>query len=303
MTHSFLEKEVTVEIKGGLGNQMFQYAAARSFSLEIGAKLFVEKNLGFKIDRHYKRNFELDKLPTVYVVSKFCNSFPFYLDRIKSFYIKRFRDRQVKEKFVSRIFERNFRFIDLVKVDRTRKRYWMSGYFQDPRYFQSHKERVLFELTPPMPSDRKYVELAKLSEKFELVAVGIRIYEESASPEVHARDGMRKSIEDYQYVLENLAEKVSNPLILVFTTRQFSFLESMGFPANTIFVNSDTNFHGATDKLWLLSKCQHHVFNNSTFYWWGATLSEANFKGINQQIFCADNFLNPDISYPHWESF
>ncbi len=303
MTYSFLGKTVTVEIKGGLGNQMFQYAAARSFSLEIGAELLVERNLGFIIDRHYKRNFELDKLPTVYLVSKFCNSFPFYFDRIKSFYIKRFGDGEVKEKSRGYIFERNFRFINFTQVDRTRKRYWISGYFQDPKYFQSHKERVLLELTPPMPSDRKYAELAKLSEKHELVAVGIRIYEESASPEAHARDGMSKSIEDYQHVLRKLLEKVSNPLILVFTTRQFGFLESMGFPANTIFVNADTNFHGATDKLWLLSKCQHHIFNNSTFYWWGATLSEASFEGIDQQIFCADNFINTDISYPHWESF
>ena len=303
MTHSHSRKEVTVEVKGGLGNQMFQYAAARSFSLEIGAELFVEKDLGFRMDRLYKRSFTLDKLPTIYSVSKFYNSIPLYFDRISSYFGKRFGVVERRGKFRRCIFERNFNYIDFSQLDKSRNRYWISGYFQDPHYFQSHKEKIILELKPPVPTESKYLEIAKLSEVHELIAVGIRIYEESASPEAHARGGISKSIESYQTVLKKVLDSVSNPLVLVFTTKQFDFLYTMGFPENSIFVNSDTNFENATDKLWLLSKCRHHIFNNSTFYWWGATLSEDNFKGIDQQIYCADNFINPDIKYPHWNSF
>jgi signal recognition particle subunit SRP54 len=74
-------------------------------------------------------------------------------------------------------------------------------------------------------------------------------------------------------------------------------------PQETLFVNKDRGFSRSLDKMWLLSNCQHHVFNNSTFYWWGATLSKSLHGGVPQQIYCADNFLNPNIAYPEWKTF
>ena len=62
-------RKVVLEVKGGLGNQMFQYAAARSLSLDLKAELVIEKNLGFFLDREYKRKFELNQLPIVFSFS------------------------------------------------------------------------------------------------------------------------------------------------------------------------------------------------------------------------------------------
>ena len=303
MTNKSLKKKVIVEVKGGLGNQMFQYAAARSLSLQLGANLVVEKKLGFLLDRQYHRKFELAKLPTQFTSSNLINSLPFFFDRVMSFVRKRFGHDGVIWKSEKYLFERNFSYTDLVQKNTTGKRYLMSGYFQDPRYFSANKEKILSELTPPLPAEEKYLELAKLSESHNLIALGIRIFEESSVPEAHAKDGVTKTIRDFELALSNLLDKVSNPLILVFTTHEFDFLESMNLPKGTIFVNSDRDFTHAIDSLWLLSKCQHHIFNNSTFYWWGATLSQTNFRNIEQKIYCADNFLNPDIAYPNWNRF
>jgi hypothetical protein len=68
-------------------------------------------------------------------------------------------------------------------------------------------------------------------------------------------------------------------------------------------VNRERGFDNPIDKLWLLSNCQHHVFNNSTFYWWGAALSRRAFREEEQQIYCADNFLNSEIRYSDWKTF
>lgn len=303
MTSEALHRKVVIEIKGGLGNQMFQYAAARTLSLELGADLLVESKLGFFLDREYRRKFELNELPTVFSTSTLADSYPFYIDRVKTFLNRRvgFKSKWGQPKKF--LFERNSSYIDLSHVDRDTERYWMSGYFQDPRYFESHRETVLSELTPPMPSEPNYLELAKLSESFNLVALGIRIFEESSAPGAHARNGANKTLDDFQSVLSNLLDTVSNPKLLVFTTKEFDFLKLMNFPIDTVLINSERGFHGSVNKLWLLSKCQHHIFNNSTFYWWGATLSEANFRNKEQQIYCSDNFLNPDIVYPKWNKF
>ena len=296
-------RKVVLEVKGGLGNQMFQYAAARSLSLDLKAELVIEKNLGFFLDREYKRKFELNQLPIVFSFSLLIESFPFYLERINSYLIRLFKLGNSQGLSRKHFFERNFSYINLKQVDCLGKRFWMSGYFQDPRYFEAHKKEVFQELTPPAPTEQKYLDLAKLSESYNLIALGIRIFEESSAPSAHARNGANKTIEDFRSVLGRLLDTVSNPKLLVFTTKEFDFLKLMNFPIDTVFVNSDRGFHGSVNKLWLLSKCQHHIFNNSTFYWWGAALSQTNFTNKEQQIYCSDNFLNPDIVYPRWNKF
>jgi hypothetical protein len=303
MTSDSSSKKVILEVKGGLGNQMFQYAAARSLALELGADLLIERKLGFLLDWQYRRTFELNKLPTMFSESTFSDSYPFYFDRLLSFAARRINIRRVNWKSKSYISKRDFSYIDLSKIDSLEQRHWMSGYFQDPRYFALHEEKILSELSPPIPRENSYLEIAKLAEDFTLIALGIRMFEESASPGAHARNGDNKVIKDYESVLFKLLNSVPNPRVIVFTTKEFEFLESMNLPFDTIFVNADRNFHNAIDILWLLTKCRHHVFNNSTFYWWGATLSQNNFRGTEQQIYCSDNFLNPEIAYSNWKTF
>jgi len=296
-------RKVILEVKGGLGNQMFQYAAARSLSLDLNAELVIEKKLGFFLDLEYKRKFELNKLSTVFSISSLTDSFPFYIERINSYLKRHFKLSNSQGQSRNHFFERNFSYINLEQVDRIGKRFWMSGYFQDPRYFEAHKKEVFKELAPPKPTEQKYLDLAKLSGSFNLIALGIRIFEESSAPEVHAREGVNKTLADFQHALSKLLDSVSNPLILVFTTREFDFLKSMNLPVGTIFVNTERGFDDTISKLWLLTMCQHHVFNNSTFYWWGATLSQLNFVNTQQKIYCSDNFLNPSIVYPNWTTF
>jgi hypothetical protein len=296
-------KKVILEVKGGLGNQLFQYAAARSLALELGAELLIERKLGFLLDRQYRRTFELNKLPTIFSDSTLSDSYPFYFDRLLSFAARRFSSTNMNWNSKSHIFERGFSYTDLSKVDFSEERYWLSGYFQDPRYFAFHVEKILSELNPPVPTENSYLEIAKLADDFTLIAVGIRMFEESSSPGAHARSGKSKVMEDYKFVLLELLDSVANPLILVFTTKEFDFLSSLNLPLETVFINADRDFHNAIDILWLLTKCQHHVFNNSTFYWWGATLSQSNYRDTEQQIYCSNNFLNPAIAYSHWKTF
>lgn len=303
MTDFHPSKKVIVEVKGGLGNQMFQYAAGRALALDLTAELVLENKLGFILDRQYQGKFQLDSFPISYTTASLLDSFPFFVDRVKSFYARRSKKRTVKKNSVNYLFERDFRFMNIFAVDQTKSRYRLSGYYQDPKYFDSQKTRILMELTPPTPSDQRFVELARLASKFDLIALGIRMYEESTVPEAHARDGVAKTLEEYQKSLTQLLRIVPNPLVLVFTSKEFEFLFSLKLPEGSIFVNPDRGFTSTIDTLWLMSKCKHHIFNNSTYYWWGATLSQRNYNESEQRIICANNFLNPEIAYPSWEDF
>ena len=49
---------VIVGLKGGLGNQLFQYAAAKNIALENQTELLIDEITGFKEDP-YNRSFAL----------------------------------------------------------------------------------------------------------------------------------------------------------------------------------------------------------------------------------------------------
>ena len=54
-----MAKKVIARIRGGLGNQLFCYAAARRLALVNGAELVIDNVTGFSRDRDYRRQYAL----------------------------------------------------------------------------------------------------------------------------------------------------------------------------------------------------------------------------------------------------
>ena len=54
-----MPRKVIVRLKGGLGNQLFCYAAARRLSLVNDAELVLDTVTGFEYDHLYKRTYSL----------------------------------------------------------------------------------------------------------------------------------------------------------------------------------------------------------------------------------------------------
>ena len=52
--------KVIVRVRGGLGNQLFCYAAARRLALINNAELVIDDVTGFVRDKKYKRKYMLD---------------------------------------------------------------------------------------------------------------------------------------------------------------------------------------------------------------------------------------------------
>jgi len=55
--------KIIARIKGGLGNQLFCYAAARRLALVSNAELVIDDVTGFIRDRQYRRKYALDTFP------------------------------------------------------------------------------------------------------------------------------------------------------------------------------------------------------------------------------------------------
>jgi hypothetical protein len=158
---------------------------------------------------------------------------------------------------------------------------------------------------PPAPVRQRFLDMGRLMRESESVALGVRLYEESANPAAHARDGRVKTAGDINGAIARLRSQRPEARIFVFCTQRSPMLERLDLPESTVFVTHDDGYEGTLEGLWLLSQCRHHVFTNSSYYWWGAWLSQGVYTAASedQRILAADNFMNRDTPCHGWGSF
>jgi hypothetical protein len=292
-----------VQLSGGLGNQMFQYATSRAYAIEKGLDLKLDEHSGFVNDKQYKRTYSLGVLP---ITGKSINQIervPLWLFRIQNKLcglksgLKQLRWYGVfftEHKWIYHGAE--------IELD-TSKNFWLIGYWQSHKYFQNYEGLIQRELMPPKPRGRNFVKLASNMQASDSVAIGVRLYEESENPSAHALHGRVKSVEEINQAILRVQEQRPNAKFFIFCTHRSTLLNKLKVPGNSIFVTPEDGFIDAAETLWLITRCKHHIFTNSSYYWWGAWLSHAVHKKEEQLIYAADNFINVDGLCDHWLRF
>lgn len=262
--------KVTVRLKGGLGNQMFQYAAARSVSEKNGGGV-VSLNLSFLAQQHRyaPREFELGFLDPGHgrleieprpklgalkwrarsVVSKIGNSGRFFREEGPSF----------DEKVLS--------LTSPIHLD---------GYFQSERYFShiSAEIRSEFRFRENLVS----AETAKLYEK----TLGQKILA------IHVRRG--------DYVSDDGARKVLGALPLDYYRRALEKISVGSFDDVNVFTDDpdwvmeekifadfkvvSSRSRKAIHDVWLMSAAHSFIIANSSFSWWAAWLGHHTEKNV-----------------------
>ena len=291
-------------MSGGLGNQLFQYATARALAERNGACLVLDRRSGFLRDRQYRREYALESFPISNLTASLPRQLQLWAFRAYCKFLS------PKLTFKNTFFNRTY-FVEIETLFYSElvlfpleHEAWLIGYWQSAKYFNDCEEVLHVELMPPMPSSGKARDLSEIvQETVDSVALGVRMYEESRNPSDHGLNGRLKSLDDINDAIKKLQIQKPNARFFVFCTKRFQFLEELTLPPDTIFVTSDEGFSDASDSLWLLTRCKHHIFTNSSYYWWGAWLSHAVHKKEEQLIYAADNFINVDGLCDHWLRF
>ena len=295
--------KVFVQLSGGLGNQMFQYATARAQSLNNNSPLIVDIWSGFVRDRQYKRVFALASFPIHWRIATSWDYISLYFYRLQT---KLGRPQRLLDtNHCGRDFyvEQRFQFEPLLLRRQLTKSTWLIGYWQTPKYFAAHEALLRKELMPPMPTKGPFLTLHELVRGCESVAIGIRLYEESNDPSAHAHEGKIKTAVDVNKAIARVLDSRPSAKFFVFCTHRANYLADLDLPADTIYVTADEGFSNSVECLWLIAQCKHHIFTNSSYYWWGAWLSEAIHKKEEQLVFAADNFINTDGLCDYWQRF
>jgi hypothetical protein len=273
---------VRVNVAGGLGNQMFMYAAGRALAARIGAHLVINA-CGFRRDTTYKRVFLLDRFPISAEVLS--DSWPTRLlgplDRL------------------ARAFPGLTPGLSLYEEDR-RGQYpsfnpsllapaptrfsVLRGFWQDERYFRDCAEIVRRELPPPVPSDPIAVrELERIEQARHPVAVGIRFFEEVPG-QPSDRDGI---IASFRRVLMAHAAGEPDSTYFVFTEEPRHFVDPTCLGVRYTVITHRPRNEDALINLYLMSRCRSFFIGYSSYHWWGAWLSATVGKQVTYLRFPA----------------
>lgn len=227
---------VSCELKGQLGNQLFEIAAALAYAWDYDLEpIFPELNKG-EWNIYYNRDSIFFRL----------NASPLPRPPLSQFYEPScYQDHPEKPSF--------------------HRDQYLHGYFQSWIHFHHQRSRLL-EIFAPSKEVESYLEnkYADLLAHPNSVAVHVRTFNEVAH---HDRVSPFLGLDYYQQAINLFPE---DALFVLFSDRinwcKHHFKE---FNRNIVYI--EDNDH--VQDLFLMAKLKHHIIANSTFSWWGAYLN------------------------------
>lgn len=259
---------IITNIIGGLGNQMFQYAAGRIISLGLGVelKLDVSDFRGY----HLHQGFELEHI--------FNASFNIATEADLHEMLGWQKNKQVK-KVLRRSFFSFLRSRNLVIEPSLR--YWpgshrvsdnayLMGYWQSEHYFAKHAATIRNDFTFKPSLSYRNIDIAARINEVNAVSLHVRRGDYVTNLKTNATHGVC-SLDYYQSAISYIAERIDQPYFFVFSD-DLAWVKNnlkIDFPCQYIDHN-----HGAEsyNDMRLMSMCKHHIIANSSFSWWGAWL-------------------------------
>lgn len=259
---------IIVNVLGGLGNQMFQYAFAYALTQKSSeeVKLDIESFMLYEL-----RDYELEvfniSLPVATIDE--VNSRKY---RRENFLMKVLRKLKRESKPFSDVYlkEAHFHF-DEVVLNQANKAFF-EGYWQSERYFKAYREDLLKEFTLKKSLHKKSKAYQEHIGSCTAISLHIRRGDYISNAHTNSVHGTC-SLEYYESAVKYVEERVEHPHFFIFSDDLAWAKDNLSFIATKTFVELDDNTPDHEEML-LMSLCQHNIIANSSFSWWGAWLNQ-----------------------------
>lgn len=264
---------VVIKLQGGLGNQMFQYAAAKSLAVRLKADVFLDLSWFSNIPAtDTKRWYELD----YFALEK--NT----IDINKYTVISKGLGRATKAKrYVMAKNKKNILWSFDSPDQKYHKEYtklkgniYLEGWFTSEKYFKDIREELLKEFIFTIEANEKSKNLLSEIEKTSSVSLHVRRGDYLKNKNAKKWHGV-KGNDYYRTAIEIMNTRIKNPVYFVFSDDIQWCKKNIITSKKIYFV--DHNKYGAED-LMLMCECKNNIITNSTFSWWGAWLNRNNKK-------------------------
>lgn len=291
---------ITLKLKAGLGNQLFQYAYARARALRSNTDLTIDTNWYSNIPPgDAPRIFLLDKynLPqSVHIVN---NPSPSKLIRLFN---------KIKAKIEREVFKYSDHvyYSRLAKAVLPNKNIEVEGFWNTEKYFKDLEDVIRAELTLKSPlgemahaSESKLIELSK-SHTLVLLHVRRGDYVSSSNAlKHHGLSGLDYYTEAIKIIQEKLSATNQTPYFML-SSDDIDWVKENIIPLlRGASYEVLTNPSGIKDyeEIHLMSLCHHFIIANSSFSWWAAWLSgEAQKVGEKKIVIGPKQWIaNPNI--------
>ncbi|MDR1877050.1 MAG: alpha-1,2-fucosyltransferase [Flavobacteriaceae bacterium] len=248
---------VIVKLLGGLGNQMFQYAAGKALACKKNTSFYLNANAfitNYKYRsydlRHFnihEKSISLNEARVVHYLSKFNIAIKIYEE--KSF-----------------TYQEDF-------FNQKSKNIYFNGFFQSEKYFKNIEPilREDFKLLTPLSSPSE--KILAVIKNVNSVSIHIRRGDYVTNTGANQLFGLC-DLDYYKKAVRLIESKIEAP-------HYFIFSDDIEWAKQNIQVgNSKTDFIDFNDSsknyedMELMKNCKHNIIANSSFSWWGAWLND-----------------------------
>lgn len=262
---------VIVKLMGGLGNQLFQYAAAKKIAINNKTELVIDSNTGF-VNDPFKREYSLNKFN---IDSKTLNYNLIYLKLIEFPFINYVLNILIKVFSINRLHLResqDYCFDEKIIKFKSKKNIYLEGYFQSEKYFKDIEKEILTLFEFKIKFSAKVLNLLDKINNSESVSIHLREYDEMFKNKTeNIYDFNRKQY--YEKAILKIKKKINNPVFFIFSDNikwAKNLINLQGFEVSYV---SDRKSLTQFDDLFLIKSCKHNIIANSSFSWWGAWLN------------------------------
>ncbi len=281
--------QVIINLMGGLGNQLFIYAAGLALAKRNNAELYLNNFSGYRRDG-YRREYLLDHYCISAPIANHWDCFRGYSGRVRRVILRSINQRYP---FCKRSYlqEGGAAFIPELLTYSVRGKVWLEGYWQNQCYFQDVETLLRNELRLARPLSDLDSQLADEIDSSPSIGVHIRTFREVPGNNYERPPAPAF----YECAVRAALIKEPDARIFCFSDDVEWVRNNVQLPGMVTFVmhNVKNINTGAPYDLWLLSRCQHLVLSNSSFSWWAGWL--ANHPG---QI-----WISADHSWPNTVAF
>jgi len=260
---------IITEIKGGLGNQMFQYAAGRVLAeinktnLLLDTKIYDNQIMhnGFELSRIFNIDSGIAKHKDISKLNRFYN---YKIEKYIRAYVSKFLNNYnyYNEKNVT--FDSEF--------FKLKDKCYLSGYWQSEKYFANHVDliRNQFKFKIFLSSQNSII-ADTIKKTSNTISLHIRRGDYLSTVEARSVHYVC-NLDYYKRAMREIETKIINPTYFIFSDDIEWTKKNIKIKKNHHYIDHNNSIESYND-MRLMSLCDHHIIANSSFSWWGAWLN------------------------------
>lgn len=275
---------IVIYMQGRLGNQLFQYAAARMLQQKYHEEVLldysdIERNHKTKDDgwedalKYFNTSYNIISTNYTSGSLKCIKKINYYASRINLRIWEKSGKRipknaicyWIENLFGIHIFDTGY---VPIKLNKRCKLNYYQGYFESPKYFEGLESILFNELTPKFPPKKENKGLYRVIEENESICVSVRRgdFFSDKNANIYGICGRDYFLQGVRVI----RERFPNAVVIAFS-------DDIEWVKRNLDFGSKVFYESGKDEVWeklrLMYSCKHFVISNSTFSWWAQYLS------------------------------